>query len=109
MLKLADYLAFLIRISKLHKTRLKYSHALLQETTRSNGFRLDIYNILHVLFFRIAVECGKSALSESEPISTAIDIPPEFEPTAKFQGTLGHKVNHKFKPTTKYIPFESAR
>ena len=70
---------------------------------------LDLICTILYVIFRIAVECGKSALSESEPISTAIDIPPEFEPTDKFQGTLGHKVNHKFKPTTKYIPFESAR
>ena len=39
----------------------------------------------------------------------AIDIAPEFGPTSEFQGTLGHKVNHKFDPNTRYIAYESAR
>ncbi len=41
--------------------------------------------------------------------SQTIDIPPEFEPAEKFRGTLGHKVNHKFDPTTRYIQLDSAR
>jgi len=40
----------------------------------------------------------------------SIDIAPEFGPTSQFQGTLGHKVNHKFDPNTRlYISYESAR
>ena len=39
----------------------------------------------------------------------AIDIAPEFGPTSEFQGTLGHKINHKFDPNTRYIAYESAR
>ena len=38
-----------------------------------------------------------------------IDIPPEYGPTDKYQGTLGHKVNHNFNPTTEYLPIETAR
>ena len=39
-----------------------------------------------------------------------IDIPaPEFESTEKYQGTLGHKVNHRFDPTSIYLPIETAR
>ena len=37
------------------------------------------------------------------------DIPPEYTPTSKFQGTLGHKVNHGFTFNTKYIDFDSPR
>lgn len=40
---------------------------------------------------------------------TKIDIPPEFEQVEKFRGTLGHKVNHKFMPTTEYDIMDSAR
>ena len=39
----------------------------------------------------------------------AIDIPGEFEPVTKFRGTIGHKVNHSFKPTTAYMNIDSAR
>ena len=39
----------------------------------------------------------------------AIDIPFEYGSTEKYQGTLGHKVNHKFDPNTMYLPMESAR
>ena len=38
-----------------------------------------------------------------------IDIPLEYGPTEKYQGTLGHKVNHQFEPDTKYGPIETAR
>ncbi len=38
-----------------------------------------------------------------------IEIPPEFGPTSKYQGTLGHKVNHVFEPNSKYIQVDSAR
>ena len=39
----------------------------------------------------------------------SIDIPPEYGPTEKYQGTLGHKVNHKFDPDTRYKAIETAR
>jgi len=38
-----------------------------------------------------------------------IDIPAEFESTKRFQGTIGHKVNHKFDPNSIYIVFDSPR
>ena len=38
-----------------------------------------------------------------------IDIPHGYGPTEKYQGTLGHKVNHKFVPPTKYRSIETAR
>ena len=38
-----------------------------------------------------------------------IDIGPEFEPTSKYQGTLGHKVNHDFRPNSKYLQLETPR
>eukprot|EP00095_Tigriopus_kingsejongensis_P003382 maker-scaffold153_size302544-snap-gene-2.26 protein:Tk03382 transcript:maker-scaffold153_size302544-snap-gene-2.26-mRNA-1 annotation:"hypothetical protein BRAFLDRAFT_120570" len=41
--------------------------------------------------------------------SLVIDIPPEFESTEQYQATLGHKVNHKFVPTTAYMYIDSAR
>ena len=33
-----------------------------------------------------------------QPCRLQIHIPPEFESTEMYQGTLGHKVNHKFAP-----------
>ena len=39
----------------------------------------------------------------------AIDIAPEFGLTSEFQGTLGHKINHKFDPNARFIAYESAR
>ena len=38
-----------------------------------------------------------------------IDIPLEYGPAEKYQGTLGHKVNHRFDPETKYRVIETAR
>lgn len=38
-----------------------------------------------------------------------IDIPIEYGDTEKFRATLGHKVNHKFNPTTFYTQIDSAR
>ena len=38
-----------------------------------------------------------------------INIPPEYADTEKYQGTLGHKVNHKFDPNSEYKPVETAR
>ena len=38
-----------------------------------------------------------------------IDIPGKFEPTEMYQGSLGHKLNHKFLPNTKFTHFDSAR
>ena len=45
------------------------------------------------------MECGE----------TDIDIDPEFELTSKYQGTLGHKVNHDFTPNSKYVQLETPR
>ena len=40
----------------------------------------------------------------------AIDIPPQYADTEKYNGTLGHKVNHDFKPNSEYIlAYDSAR
>merc|ERR1712150_290449 len=40
----------------------------------------------------------------------AIDIPPQYADTEKYNGTLGHKVNHDFKPNCEYIrAYDSAR
>merc|ERR1712168_557865 len=39
----------------------------------------------------------------------SIDIPPEFEPMDKFRGTLGHKLNHNFKPNSRYTAVDSPR
>ena len=41
--------------------------------------------------------------------SLKIDIPVEYGPAEKYQGTLGHKVNHHFEPETKYRAIETAR
>ena len=38
-----------------------------------------------------------------------IDIPPTFKSTSAFQGTLGHKVNHKFNPNSVYIHYDTPR
>lgn len=38
-----------------------------------------------------------------------IDIPIEYGDTNKFRATLGHKINHKFNPTTFYTQIDSAR
>ena len=38
-----------------------------------------------------------------------IDILPEYGSTEKYQGTLGHKVNHKFQFNSKFTPIETAR
>ena len=37
------------------------------------------------------------------------DLPPEYEPIEKYQGTLGHKINHKFDSDSVFAPMESAR
>ena len=78
-------------------------------------------------FLKITVDCSPSSHFQKRIVSNAdshkslycrhvftecdmvIDIPPEYGPTDKYQGTLGHKVNHKFNPTTKYSPIETAR
>ena len=40
----------------------------------------------------------------------AVDIPPQFADTEKYNGTLGHKVNHDFNPNSIYvIMYDSAR
>ena len=40
----------------------------------------------------------------------AVDIPPQFSDTEKYNGTLGHKVNHDFNPNSMYIiMYDSAR
>jgi len=40
----------------------------------------------------------------------AIDIPPQFSNSLKYNATLGHKVNHDFKPNSKYLrTYDSAR
>jgi hypothetical protein len=41
--------------------------------------------------------------------SLKIDIPVEYGPAEKYQGTLGHKVNHHFEPETRYRQIETAR
>jgi hypothetical protein len=38
-----------------------------------------------------------------------IEIPSEFESAAKYRGTLGHKVNHSFKPNSLYEMIDSPR
>ena len=50
--------------------------------------------------FRHIMECGKGFI---------IDIPPQYARADQFQGTLGHKVNHSFKPNSEYVFFDSAR
>ena len=39
----------------------------------------------------------------------AIDIPPEYGAADHFRATLGHKINHKFDPTTVFVSIDSAR
>ena len=41
--------------------------------------------------------------------SLGIDIPLEYGPAEKYQGTLGHKVNHHFEPETEWRAIETAR
>ena len=38
-----------------------------------------------------------------------IDIPPEYGAADQFRATLGHKINHKFDPTTLFVSIDSAR
>ena len=38
-----------------------------------------------------------------------IDIPPEYGTSDTFRSTLGHKINHKFDPTTVFASIDSAR
>ena len=38
-----------------------------------------------------------------------IDIPAEFEPTEKYAATFGHKLNHMFEPTTRFVTVDSPR
>ena len=39
----------------------------------------------------------------------AVDVPYEYGSTDKFQGTLGHKVNHNFEYNSMFTPIETAR
>ena len=39
----------------------------------------------------------------------SIDIPPDYGSSEKYQGTLGHKVNHNFKFNSIFTPIETAR
>jgi hypothetical protein len=47
--------------------------------------------------------------SKIENCGLTIDIPLEYGTAEKYQGTLGHKVNHRFEPETNYGPIETAR
>ena len=47
--------------------------------------------------------------SKIEDCGLTIDIPLEYGTAEKYQGTLGHKVNHRFEPETNYGPIETAR
>ena len=39
-----------------------------------------------------------------------IDIPsPEYESLSKYQGSLGHKINHKFTPSSEFIHYDTPR
>ena len=39
-----------------------------------------------------------------------IDIPSQFANPEKYNGTLGHKINHDFEPNTKFVGvYDSAR
>ena len=38
-----------------------------------------------------------------------VNIPPEFGSTKRYQGTIGHKVNHRFDPNSIFIQFDSPR
>ena len=62
-------------------------------------------------------------ISASDPVGSAkwkyrhnipmcdldIDIPPEYGTAGHFRATLGHKINHKFDPTTIFVSIDSAR
>ena len=52
--------------------------------------------------FRHTLDCG-------EHLGWVIDIHPDYGSSSKYQGTLGHKVNQKFKPATIYMTYESPR
>ena len=39
----------------------------------------------------------------------SIDLPGKYESIDSFKSTLGHKVNHKFIPTSSYMHVDSAR
>ena len=52
--------------------------------------------------FRHTLNCG-------EHLGWVIDIHPDYGSSSKYQGTLGHKVNQKFKPATIYMAYESPR
>ncbi len=43
------------------------------------------------------------------PCALTIDIPAVYGDTQLYRGTLGHKINHKFNPTTVFVNVESAR
>ena len=60
----------------------------------------NVCNLFHYQF-RLSMDCGET--------DNDIDIAPEFEPTSKYQGTLGHKVNHDFRPNSKYVQLETPR
>ena len=38
-----------------------------------------------------------------------IDIPPAYKSTSDYQGTLGHKVNHRFNPNSVYVHYDTPR
>ena len=42
-------------------------------------------------------------------INMIIDIAPEYEPTSKYQATLGHKINHDFRPNSQFVGLETPR
>lgn len=42
-------------------------------------------------------------------IDMIIDIAPEYEPTSKYQATLGHKINHDFRPNSQFVGLETPR
>ena len=50
-----------------------------------------------------------SARHSIRPCGLSIDIPGKYGDTDLYRATLGHKVNHKFNPTTFYDNIESPR
>ena len=38
-----------------------------------------------------------------------IDIPPTLKPLQEYQSTIGHKINHSFKPNSQYLANDSPR
>ncbi len=40
---------------------------------------------------------------------TFLDIPPEFGSTKKYRATLGHKINHSFRPNAIFATIDTAR